>query len=89
MATTITLTPELEAALAAQVAGGNFESIEEAARELLEEMLFAREMEKEDFSWIKPLLKEAEEQLKRGEGIPLEEHRRLRAAHMEKLAAGV
>jgi Arc/MetJ-type ribon-helix-helix transcriptional regulator len=76
MTTTITLTPKQETELAALVAAGDFDSIEEAARAAIDETLFAAEVDGDDLSWVKPHLQEAMQQMKRGEGVPLAEHER-------------
>jgi antitoxin ParD1/3/4 len=82
---TITLTPEQQARLEAYVARGDFPSIEDAARQLIEERLAERAVEEEDdLSWAKPYVDQARAEIARGEGISLEEHRRRNA---ERLAA--
>jgi antitoxin ParD1/3/4 len=71
---TITLTADQEASLSALVASGDFASIEEAARALLDERLAAREIEDDDFAWAKPFIDEAEANIARGAVISREEH---------------
>ena len=71
---TITLTADQEASLSALVAAGNFASIEEAARALLDERLAQREIEDDDFAWAKPFIDEAEADIARGAVISREEH---------------
>ena len=63
---TITLTADQEASLSALVAAGDFASIEEAARALLDERLAEREIEQDDFAWAKPFIDEAEADIARG-----------------------
>jgi antitoxin ParD1/3/4 len=70
----ITLTPDQEASLSALVASGDFASIEEAARALLDERLAEREIEDDDFAWAKPFIDEAEADIARGAVISREEH---------------
>ena len=55
----ITLTPEQEAWLDARVARGDFNSIEEAARRLIDERIAERMLEEgDDLAWAKPLVAE-------------------------------
>jgi antitoxin ParD1/3/4 len=56
------------------VAAGDFASIEEAARALLDERLAERQLEGDDLEWAKPLVDEGLAALERGESISLEEH---------------
>jgi antitoxin ParD1/3/4 len=57
---TIRLTADQDASLSTLVAAGDFASIEEAARSLLDERLAEREVENDDFAWAKPFIDEAE-----------------------------
>jgi antitoxin ParD1/3/4 len=83
---TITLTPEQLARLEAFVARGDFASVEDAARQLIEERLAERAIEEEDdLSWAKPYVDEALAELARGEGMSLEEHKRRNAARLAAL----
>lgn len=83
---TITLTAEQQARLEAYVARGDFASVEDAARQLIEERLLERAIEEEDdLSWAKPYVDEALAELERGEGISLEEHKRRNAARLAAL----
>jgi len=70
----IILTADQEASLNALVASGDFASIEEAARALLDERLAEREIEDDDFAWAKPFIDEAEADIARGAVISREEH---------------
>ena len=79
---TITLTSELEARLKALVRSGDFGSVEEAARALLNERLAEREIERDDLAWAKPLVDEGLAALERGEFISLEEHKARNAARL-------
>ena len=82
----ITLTPEQQARLEAYVARGDFPSVEDAARQLIEERLAERAIEEEnDLSWAKPYVDEALAELARGEGMSLEEHKRRNAARLAAL----
>ena len=83
---TITLTPEQQARLEVYVARGDFPSIEDAARQLIEERLNERAIEEgDDLSWAKPYVDQARAEIARGEGISLEEHRRRNAARLAAL----
>lgn len=82
---TITLKPEQEAWLKAHVATGEFVSIEEAARQLIDERIADRESDNDDLSWAKPLVDEGLAALDRGEFISLEEHKARNAARLAAL----
>ena len=72
---TITLTPEQQARLGAYVARGDFASIEEAARQLLDERISERDAEEhDDLAWAKPYVDEARAEAARGDVITLEQH---------------
>jgi antitoxin ParD1/3/4 len=74
-AMTITLTPEQEAWLNAHVARGDFSSVEEAARQLIDERIAARSIEEsDDLAWAKPCVDEALADVERGDVITREEH---------------
>lgn len=81
----ITLTPDQEAWLKAHVATGDFPSIEEAARQLIDERIVERELEKDDLAWAKPLVDEGLAALERGEFVSLEEHKARNAARLAAL----
>ena len=83
---TITLTPEQQARLEAYVARGDFPSVEDAARQLIEERLLERAIEEEDdLSWAKPYVDEALAAVERGDVMTLEEHKRRTAALLATL----
>lgn len=72
---TIVLHPDQEAWLAARVAGGDFASVEEEARQLIAERIAERTLEEsDDMAWAKPFVDEALAEVGRGEAITLEEH---------------
>ena len=72
---TITLRPDQEAWLEARVAGGDFASVEEAARQLIAERIAELALEEQDdMAWAKPFVDEALAEVERGEVITLEEH---------------
>jgi antitoxin ParD1/3/4 len=78
---TITLTPEQLAWLDAEVARGHFQSIEEAARQLIDQGI-AERMAEDDLAWAKPLVDEALADVARGDVITLEEHEARTAARL-------
>ena len=72
---TITLNPDQEARLKTRVESGDFASVEEAARQLIDEALAERALEEsDDMAWAKPYVDEALAEVERGEVITLEEH---------------
>jgi Arc/MetJ-type ribon-helix-helix transcriptional regulator len=71
----ITLTGEQESALSSLVAAGDYPSIEEAARALLNERLLLNEVEEPDLEDTRALLAEAEADIEAGAVMTLEEHR--------------
>ncbi|WP_442755159.1 ribbon-helix-helix domain-containing protein [Methylocystis sp. JAN1] len=82
----ITLTPDQEAWLEAHVAAGEFASVEEAARQLLDERIaeLATGFE-DDMAWAKPLVDEALAAIAKGEVLTLEEHRARNAKRLVAL----
>ncbi len=81
----ITLKPEQQEWLAAHVERGDFPSVEEAARQLIDDRITELELEADDLAWAKPYVDEALAAVERGEFVTLEEHR----AHMAKLLASL
>jgi antitoxin ParD1/3/4 len=80
---TITLTPEQQAWLQAYVARGDFPSIEDAARQLIDERLAERSAEEQDdLSWAKPYVDEALAAVARGGVMTLDEHKLRNAARL-------
>jgi antitoxin ParD1/3/4 len=72
---TVTLHPDQEEWLKTRVASGDFVSVEEAARQLIDERIAEREAEESDeMEWAKPYVDEALAEVERGDVIPLEEH---------------
>jgi antitoxin ParD1/3/4 len=78
---TITLRPEQEAWLKSRVQSGDFASVEEAARQLIDDRITELEVEGDDLAWAKPYVDEAVAAVERSEFVTLEEHR----AHMAAL----
>jgi antitoxin ParD1/3/4 len=77
----ITLTPEQEAWIQAHVASGDFASIEEAARQLIDDRIAElAAVDDDDMEWAKPLLEEARASIARGDVLTLEEHRQRNAS---------
>ncbi|MFZ2110189.1 MAG: hypothetical protein WAV18_33275 [Roseiarcus sp.] len=57
------------------MASGDFVSVEEAARQLIDERIAEREAEESDeMEWAKPYVDEALAEVERGDVITLEEH---------------
>ena len=82
---TISLTPEQQAWLTAHVARGDFASIEEAVRQLLDERIAERTIEDDDLVWAKPYVDEALAEVERGAFLTLEDHE----ARMDALLASM
>ena len=82
----ITLDPDQEARLKTRVASGDFASVEEAARQLIDEALVERALEEnDDMAWAKPYVDEALAEVARGEEITVEEHKARNAARLAAL----
>jgi len=82
----ITLTPEQEARIQAHVATSDFTSVEEAARQLIDERIAELSADDDDMEWAKPMLEEARASIARGDVLTLEEHI-LRKEHRRRNAA--
>jgi len=84
----ITLTPEQEAWCKRHVASGDFASVEEAVRQLIDERIAERAAEEgDDLAWAKPYVDEARAAVARGEYVSLEEHKAHNAALLASLKA--
>jgi antitoxin ParD1/3/4 len=82
----ISLTPEQHAWLAAHVERGEFRSIEEAARRLIDERIAERTAEEDDdLSWAKPYVDEALLAAAAGKVLTRQEHE----ARMDSLLASM
>jgi antitoxin ParD1/3/4 len=81
----ITLTPDQQEWINARVASGEFDSVEQAARQLIDERIAERLIEEDDMAWAKPLVDEAIAQADRGEVLTLEEHQARNAARLAAL----
>jgi len=82
----ITLTPEQEAWLNAHVASGDFASVEEAARQLIDERIAERATEEgDDLAWAKPFVEAARAAVARGEFVSLEDHKAFNVALLASL----
>ena len=80
---TITLTAEQEAWLKAHVASGDFASVEEAARQLIDERIAERAAEEgDDLAWAKPYVDDARAAVARGDVVTLDEHKSRNAARL-------
>jgi antitoxin ParD1/3/4 len=82
---TITLSREQQTWIEAHVANGEFSSLEEGARQLIDERIADRELENDDLSWAKPLVDEGLAALDRGEFISIEEHKARNAVRLAAL----
>ena len=83
---TITLRPEQLSWIKAHVAAGNFTSVEEAARQLIDDRIAELAIDADDdLAWAKPYVDEARAAVARGEVVTLEEHRAHMAAVLESL----
>jgi antitoxin ParD1/3/4 len=82
----ITLTPEQETWIKAHVATGHFASVEEAARQLIDDRIaeLAGD-EPDDMAWAKPYVDEARADIARGDTMTLEEHRACNGARLAAL----
>jgi antitoxin ParD1/3/4 len=73
----------------AQVATGDFASVEEAVRQLIDDRIAEiandEDGEQDDMAWAKPLVDEGLAALERGHFITLEEHRARNAARRASL----
>jgi len=78
----ITLTPDQEKWLQAHVARGDFHSVEEAARQFIDERIAEHEIENDDMAWAKPLVDEAIAAVERGDVMDFEEHKARNAARL-------
>ena len=79
----ITLTPDQEEWIGTRAARGDFASIEEAARQLIDERITERAAEVgDDMAWAKPYADEAQAAVAHGDIIPLEEHKLRNAARL-------
>ncbi len=82
---TVTLDPEQEEWLKGRVAR-DFASVEEAARQLIDERIAELALEgRDDLAWAKPTVDEALAEVARGEEITLEEHKARNAARLAAL----
>jgi antitoxin ParD1/3/4 len=81
----ITLTVDQHEWINARIANGEFESVEQAVRQLVDERIAELSLEDDDLSWAKPLVDEALAQVERGEVLTLEEHRARNAARVAAL----
>ncbi len=79
----IVLTREQEAWLKARVERGDFVSVEDAARQLLDERIAERLAEEcDDFAWSKAYVDEARAAIARGDVISLDKHKTRNATRL-------
>ena len=69
----ISLTPDQQAWLASHVERGEFASIDEAARQLIDEGIAERMIEEDDLAWAKPMVEEARADVAAGRVLTAEE----------------
>ena len=82
----VTLTPEQEAWCKAHVAAGDFASVEEAARQLIDERIAERAIEEgDDMAWAKPYVDEAHAAVARGDVVTPDEHKFRNAARLASI----
>jgi antitoxin ParD1/3/4 len=83
----ITLTPKQETWIKARVASGDFTSIEEAARQAIDDRIAELALDKDDdMAWAKPHVDEGLAAFERGDVIALEQHSARNAARLAALA---
>jgi antitoxin ParD1/3/4 len=71
----VTLTPEQIAWIDVRIARGDFPSVEDAVRQLIDERIAERSIEDDDLAWAGPFLDSAIVEAERGNVMSLEEHR--------------
>jgi antitoxin ParD1/3/4 len=82
----IDLTPDQQAWIASHVERGDFPSMEQAARQLIEESIVVRAtIEADDLAWAKPLVDDALAGVERGEVMTRAEHRARMDARLASL----
>ena len=81
---TITLAPEQLRWLEQQVAGGHFESVEDAVQLAVAGMMT---IDTDNLTWAKSLVEEARASLARGEGIPSDSVRAELDAYLRSIGA--
>ena len=79
---TITLTPEQQKRLEADVAAGQYVSVEAAVRFAVDHLIA---IDAADLSWVKPYLDEARTEVARGEYVTHEEFKRDLADRIKSL----
>ena len=83
---TIELSPDQEARTRERVASGDFASVEEAARQLIDEAPAERALDElDEMEWAKPHVDEALAEIERGGPITLDEHKARNAARLAGL----
>lgn len=82
---TITLTPDQRAWIEAHVASGDYASVEDAARSLIDAAILDHALQEDDLAWAKPLVDEALAAVERGEVISWEEFRAGMRANLAEL----
>ena len=62
----VSLTPDQQDWINARVARGDFASVQDAVRQLLDDRIMDLLIEEDDLAWAKPLVDEARAQVERG-----------------------
>ena len=83
----VTLSPDHQAWLAARIDSGEFDSLDDAMRQLIEERISERMLEEDDLAWAKPYVDEALAGVARGEVISHDEYRARNTARLAALRA--
>ena len=78
----ISLTADQQAWLKVHVERGEFASIDEAARQLIDERIAEREIEGDDLAWAMPYVEEARVAVANGDVIDREEYRARNAGRL-------
>jgi antitoxin ParD1/3/4 len=83
----LALTPDQEAWVAAHVESGDFASVEDAVRQLIDAGIADHRLAEDDLAWAMPYVDEAIAEVERGEAISLEEHNARMSALLASLKA--
>ena len=81
---TTTLTPEQLKWIEQEVAGGKFESIEDAVRFAVADLMA---IDTDDLAWAKPLVDEARASIARGVGVPADTGKSELDAYLRSIGA--
>jgi antitoxin ParD1/3/4 len=76
----ISLTPDQHSWISARVASGDFASVEDGVRQLLDARITELSIQEDDLAWAKPYVDEALAEVAEGKFMTREEHRARTAA---------